>query len=184
MDYFMMQIFFLPGLSLSQCYWGVCLSLPPALTPGISTGAASLPGDNNPKYLPRRRQKSIWDYYIIQGDNPVYSVVKKWGEVSFRNLVDGWTEWEGTARGGAKCRVSLGDEVASTVLDWAVLAHKKRLRGAANYRPNFLDIFVLYFLSFMAAPIWSVALKEKARLLGNRLNCPAFATAIATAEPP
>lgn len=66
--------------------------------------------------------------------------------------MDVWTEWAGIARGG-KCRVSLGDEVASTVLDWAVLTHKKRLRGAANYRLNFLDIFVLFFSSFMAAPI-------------------------------
>lgn len=70
-------------------------------------------------------------------------------EVSFSNLVDVWIEWEGTARGGG-CRVSLGDEVASTVLDWAVLTHKKRLRGAANYRLNFLDIFVFFF----PPPLW------------------------------
>lgn len=48
---------------------------------------------------PAGARRSRWDDYTIQGDNPVYSVVKKWGEMSFRNLVDGWTEWEGTARG-------------------------------------------------------------------------------------
>lgn len=100
----------------------------------------------------------------------------------------GWVDRVGGNCKGRKCRVSLGDEVASTVLDWAVLTHKKRLRGEANYRPNFLDIFVSFFffppLFFMAAPIWSVALKEKEQLHGNRLNCPAFATVIATVEPP
>lgn len=147
----MMQICFLPGLSLvSQRYWGVSLSLPPAVTPWISTEAASLSSDNNPKYLHCTHQKRKGDYYLIQGDNPVYSVVKKWGEVSFRNLVDGLTEWEGTARGGEKCRVSLGDEVASTVLDWAVLAHKKRGWEAQPI----IDATFWIFWSFIFSPLW------------------------------
>lgn len=75
------------------------LSLPPALTPWISTGKASLSLDNNPNCHPCRHQNSRRDYNIIQGDNPVQSVVKKWGEVSFSNLVDEWTRWEGTANG-------------------------------------------------------------------------------------
>lgn len=33
----------------------------------------------------------------------------------------------GNKRG--KCRVSLGDEVASTVLDWAVLTRKKKKKA-------------------------------------------------------
>ena len=59
---------------------------------------------------------------------------------------------------------------------------KKRLRGAANYRPNFLDILVPFFLLFfMAAPICSVALKEKGTATWQP---PQLSTAIATAEPP
>lgn len=161
----------------------VCLALPPALTPWISSGAASLSGDKNPEYLPSRCRKSRWDYNIIQGDNPVYSDVKKWGELQQPcgcvDRVGGDSEV-----GGGGCRVSLGDEVASTVLDWAVLTHKKRLRDAANYRLNFLDIFVLFFLLLYGCTHLKCCPQRKARLLGNRLNCPAFATVIATAEPP
>lgn len=44
--------------------------------------------------------------------------------------VAGWADRVGGngAGGGGRgqCKVSHGDEVASTVLDWAVLAHKKR----------------------------------------------------------
>lgn len=102
----------------------------------------------------------------------------------------GWVDRVGGNSEGGKCWVSLGDEVASTVLNRAVLAHKKRLRGAANYRPNFLDIFVLFFP--LPLPLPALRLrpsevspsKKRQRLLGNRLNCPAFATVIATAEPP
>lgn len=117
------------------------LSLPPALTPWISTGKASLSLDNNPNCHPCRHQNSRRDYNIIQGDNPVQSVVKKWGELQ---QPCGWVDKVGGNCKGGKCRVSLGDEAASTVLDWAVLSHK---RGTANYRANFMDIFVLFFLS-------------------------------------
>lgn len=51
--------------------------------------------------------------------------------------------WADIVGGNCKCRVSLRDEVASALLNWAVLKHKKRLRGTANYRPKFLDIFVI-----------------------------------------
>lgn len=136
------------------------------------------------KYLSYRCQKSGWDYYIIQIDNPVYSVVKKWGEVCFSNFVDGWTQWEGTARGGWWCRVSLRDEVASTLLNWAVLTHKKGWEAQPIIDQTFWIFLSFFSPFFMAAPNWSVPLKETARLLGNCLNCPAFATVTATVEPP
>lgn len=150
MDYFTMPIFFLPGLSLSQRYWGVCLSLPPALTPGISTGAASLSCDNNPKYLPCRCQKSVWDYNIVQGDNPVYTVVKKWGEVCFRNLVDGWTEWEGTARGGGG---SVGFHWGTKWLLLFLTGLCSHIKKGWEAQPIIGPTFWI-FLSFIFPPLW------------------------------
>lgn len=164
------------------------LSLPPALTPWISTGKASLSLDNNPNCHPCRHQNSRRDYNIIQGDNPVQSVVKKWGELQ---QPCGWVDKVGGNCKGGKCRVSLGDEAASTVLDWAVLSHKKGKEAQPIIEPT-LWIFLSFFSSLplslsrssIAAPIWGVALKVEAWLLGNHLNCPAVATVTATTEPP
>ena len=77
---------------------GVSLSLPPALAPWISTGSASLPGDNNPKCLPQQapqiKMRLLYNPGWQSSVECCYKV--RW---ALGNLVDGWTEWEGTPRG-------------------------------------------------------------------------------------
>lgn len=158
MDGFMI-FFFLTWPVTCQSASLRCVSLPPAVTPWISTGAASLSGDNNPEYLPCTGQKSSWDYHLIQGDNPVYSVVKKWAEVSSRNLVQGQDRVGGSCEGW-KCRVSL--------LLLFFTGSCKHIKRGWEAQP-IIDATFWIFLSFIFSPLWlrpsEVKKKKKAQLL-------------------
>lgn len=101
-------------------------------------------------------------------------------EVSFCNLVDGWKEWEGTSREES---VEFHWKMRWLPLFLTGLGshYKKSPRGAANYRLNFVDIFVSFFFSPWLLP--SEALPSSRRqFLGNGLSCSAPETA--TVEPP
>lgn len=159
-------------LSYLACHSGVCLSVSSA-RPESALVQHHYQVITIPKNLscrsPQLKKRRLL-HSIIQGDNPVYSVFWK---VSWGELHRPWGWWDGSGSGreleGRKCRVSLVVRAFLTGL----CSHKKDTRTVSAQPiidPTFWIFWSLFFslsLFFTAAPIWSVALKDEARLLGR-----------------